>query len=160
MVFAQEIPPALSEAAAVALALQHQPALQAAQAQAGMAQARAGQARAEGALQISANGLAAVSSMNSVLAVPVVMPQALLQSQDRSSLDLNGMAMLPLFTSGRIQALVRAARCTVAAAQFQVAAVRTQIACAARRALPNGHRRKPCWRSHRMPSPHKRRTPG
>ncbi len=132
MVRAQDIPQPLTESAAVQLALQYQPALSAAQAQAGMAQARVGLARADGALQFSANGLAAVSSLNNVLAVPAVMPQALLQAQNRSSIDVNGMAMLPLFTGGRIQSSIRAAQFSASAAQYQVAAARTQVAFAAR----------------------------
>jgi outer membrane protein TolC len=128
---AQDVPQTLTEADAVQLALQHQPMLRAAQAEAGMAQARAGQAQAEAKLQVSGNALAAASSMRNVLAAPV-MPQALLQSQDRSSLDLNGMAMLPLYTGGRIQSSMRAARLTASASQHGVTLARTQIAYAAR----------------------------
>ena len=129
---AQEIPVPFTETVAVQQALQHQPTLQAAQAQVGMAQARIGQARSEGHLQLSGNGLAAASSMRNVLAVPVIMPQALLQSQQRSSLDVNGMAMLPLYTGGRIHATIRSAQFSAAAAQAQLRAARVQIAADAR----------------------------
>lgn len=128
---AQDAPQTFTEADAVQLALQHQPLLRAAQAEAGMAQARAGMAQAEAKLQISGNALATASTMRNVLAAPV-MPQALLQSQDRTSLDLNGMAMLPLYTGGRIQSSIRAARLTASASQQQVMLTRTQIAYAAR----------------------------
>ena len=129
---AQEAPPPLTEALAVQLALLHQPLIRAAQAEAGMAQARVGMARSAAAIQVSGNGLAMASSMRSAFTVPAVMPQAILQSQDRSSLDLNGMAMLPLFTGGRIQQTIRAAQLNAGASQSQVALARTQVAADAR----------------------------
>lgn len=128
---AQDVLPTLTESDAVRLALQHQPLLRAAQAEAGMAQARVSQAQAEARVQVSGNMLAAVSSMRNVLAMPA-MPQALLQSQARTSLDVNGMAMLPLYTGGRITATVQAARLSAAVSQQQVALTRTQIAYNAR----------------------------
>lgn len=128
----QETPPPLTEGAAVQLALQHQPMIRAAQAEAGMAQARVGMARSEAALQVSGNGLLAASTMRNSLAVPSVVPQAILQSQDRTSLDVNGMAMLPLYTGGRIGSTVRAAQLSAGASQYQVAATRTQVAAEAR----------------------------
>lgn len=130
-VMAQNVPPTLTEADAVQLALQHQPMLRAAQAEAGMALARANQAKAEAQVQVSGNALAAASSMRNVLAAPV-MPQALLQSQDRAALDLNGMAMYPLYTGGRISSSIRAAQLTASASQQQVTLTRTQIAYGAR----------------------------
>lgn len=129
---AQEMPAPLTEAAAVQLALDHQPMIRAAQAEAGMAQARVGMARSEEAVQASGNGLAVASSMRNSLAVPGVMPQAILQSQDRTSLDLNGMAMLPLYTGGRIQNSIKAAQLSAGAFRYQVAAARTQAAADAR----------------------------
>ncbi len=129
---AQEAPAPLTEAVAVQLALQHQPMIRAAQAEAGMAQAQVGMARSEAALQVSGNGLAVASSMRNNLAVPGVMPQAILQSQDRTSLDLNGMAMLPLYTGGRIESTIRAAQLSAGASQYQVTATRTQVAAEAR----------------------------
>jgi outer membrane protein TolC len=60
------------------------------------------------------------------------MPQALLQSQDRSSTDLNGMAMLPLFTGGRLRQNVKAAELTASASESQLAAARTEVAYQAR----------------------------
>ena len=97
--FAQDALPPLTELAAVQLALQNQPIIRTAQAEAGMAQARVGIAKSESKLQVSANGFAMASSMQNAFAVPAVMPQAILLSQDRSSLDLNGMAMYPLETA-------------------------------------------------------------
>lgn len=129
---AQDAPPPLTETAAVQLALEHQPMVRVAQAEAGMAQARVGMARSEGAVQVSANGLAVASSMRGAVAVPGVMPQAILQSQDRTSLDLNGMAMLPLYTGGRVQRSVKAAQLSADASQYQVAVTRTQVAADAR----------------------------
>ncbi|HEY3378934.1 MAG TPA: TolC family protein [Armatimonadota bacterium] len=128
---AQDVPLTLTEADAVQLALQRQPMLRAAQAEAGMAQARANQAQADAKLQVSGNALATASTMRNVLAAPT-MPQALLQTQDRTSLDVNGMAMLPLYTGGRIQSSTRAARLTASASLQGVTLARTQIAFAAR----------------------------
>lgn len=129
---AQEAPTALTEAAAVQLAVRNHPALRMAQAEAGMAQARIGIARAEGALQASLNGLATISNSRNVIAVQNVMPQALLPSQEKSSIDLNGMLMLPLATGGRITQTVRAATLSAAATQQQVAATQVQVAADAR----------------------------
>ncbi|MHB9026110.1 MAG: TolC family protein [Armatimonadota bacterium] len=134
MVRAEETPAPLTEAAAVQLALQHNPMLRMAQAEVGMARARIGMARSEGALQISANGLATASDMRSVLASPV-MPTAYLQSQDRSSADVNGMAMLPLITGGRIRQTVKAAVLTESASESQLAAARVVVAFEARSML-------------------------
>lgn len=130
-IWAQDAPQPLTEAAAVQLALQHQPLLRAAQADAEMARARADQARAATALQLSGNAQVTASTMQSVLAGSV-MPQALLQTQDRSALDVNGMAMLPLYTGGRLASTMRAAQSTAAASRQQVALARTQIAFTAR----------------------------
>lgn len=130
--FAQDIPQPLTETGAVQLALQHQPMLRQAQAEAGMAQARVGMAKSEGKLQVSANGLATASDMRNILPIAGVMPQALLQSQDKGSIDLNGMAMLPLTTGGRISQTIRAAELTAGASQSQVDTARAQVAFEAR----------------------------
>lgn len=129
---AQDVPPSLTESAAVQLALQNQPMIRSAQAEAGMATARVGMAKSEGKLQVSGNALVAASSMRNAFAIPSVMPQAIMQSQDRTSADLNGMAMLPLSTGGRIKSTIQAAQFNAAAAQYQVAATRTQVAAEAR----------------------------
>lgn len=128
---AQVAPQTLSEADAVQIALRHQPLLRAAQAEAGQAEARVRQAQSEGNLQVSGNVLAMASTMSNVFGVPAL-PQALLQSQDRSSLDFNGMAMFPLYTAGRIASTIHAGRFNAAAAQRTVTMTRTQIAYSAR----------------------------
>lgn len=127
----QDLPRSLTEADAVRIALQKQPLLTAAQAEAGMAEARALQVQAEAKLQMSGNVLATASTMRNVLAAPVL-PQALLQSQEQTSLDLNGMAMYPVYSAGRIPATIRAARWTTSAAEQQVTLTRSQIAYTAR----------------------------
>jgi len=126
--YAQEPPPGLTEELAVRQALAAHPLLRMAEAEAAMAEARTGAARSERALQVSVNGLASLGNMGMSLAVPEAMPQALLQSRDRGSLDLNGMAMLPLSTGGRIAATVRAAELTAAGAQSRLAAMRVMVA--------------------------------
>jgi len=131
-VLAEEAPTALTESVAVQLALQNQPAVRMAQAEAGMARARVGMARAEAALQISANAVAGASNMISTVAVPAVMPQALLESQNRTSADLNAMAMLPLFTGGRIRQAIRAAELSASASESGVATARLEVALEAR----------------------------
>jgi outer membrane protein TolC len=129
---AQDVPP-LTESAAVARALAHHPLLRAAQAEAEMADARAGMARAEGALQVSASGLAMATTMRGALGVPGAMPQAILLTQDRPSLAVNGTAMLPLYTGGRIPQTIRAASLSASASRAQAALIRTQVAADARR---------------------------
>jgi len=129
---AQEASPLLTESVAVQLALQHQPTIRAAQAEVGMAQARVDMARANATIQVSGNGLAMVSSMRNSLTVPGVMPQAILQAQNRTSLDLNGIAMYPLYTGGRISYSVRAAQLRAGASEFGVTTTRTQVAAEAR----------------------------
>jgi len=122
----------LTEQEAVRLALQHQPLLRAAQAEAGMAQARLDMARAQGALQFTLGALATASDMQSSIALPGPMPQAILRSQDRSSLDLGAMVMLPLSTGGRLRQQVRQAELAAAAAQNGAGASRVQVAYQAR----------------------------
>jgi len=124
--------PGLTEQEAVRLALQHQPMVQAAQAEAAMAGARAGMARSEERLQLSLNALAAASDMVSAVQVPAVMPQAIMMSQDRTAVDLNAMAMLPLATGGRLRENVRAADQGAQAAAWRSAGTRVQVAYEAR----------------------------
>jgi len=122
----------LTEQEAVRLALERNPAVRAAQAEVGMARAQAGMARAERALQLSANALATASNMPNVVGVPAVMPQALLQSQGRASLDANAMLMVPLSTGGRLRETAAAAEHTTRAAQQEITAAEVQVAAAAR----------------------------
>ncbi len=128
---AQVVPATLSEADAVQMALRQHPLLRAAQAEGGQARARVSQAQAEARLQVSGNVLAMSSNMTNVLTGPSL-PQALLQSQDRASLDLNAMLMLPLYTGGRIASNIRSEEWHAQAAQHNIALIRTQIAYAAR----------------------------
>ncbi len=121
----------LTESDAVKMALAHHPSLIAAQAEANMASSRTIAIQSEGKLQLSANGQATFSTMGNVLAAPVI-PQALLQSQGRASLGINGTAMLPIYTGGRIQSNINSGQFTANAAKQDVAMVRTQVAYNAR----------------------------
>jgi outer membrane protein len=121
----------LTEADAVKMALAHHPSLAAEQADANMASARTIAMQSEGKLQFSANGQTTFSTMNNVLAAPVL-PLALLQSQGRASLGINGTAMLPIYTGGRIQSNINSGKFAANAAKQEVAMVRTQVAYNAR----------------------------
>jgi len=101
-------------------------------AEADMARTRVNMAKSDGKLQVSVNGIGAASNMRNVIPITGVMPQALLQSQDQASLDLNGTAMVPLTTGGRISQTVRAAELTAGAAQTGVVTARAQVAFEAR----------------------------
>lgn len=136
---AEELP-TVTEKMVVEQALAHHPLLQMAGAEAAMAASRTEMARSEGRAQVSVNGYAGLSNMANNLSLPGVMPQAILQSQDRASLDLNATAMLPLSTGGRIESSIRAAELSAAASQDSLAATRVQVAYEARAAFAD-------WRS-------------
>ena len=121
----------LSEESAVQLALKNQPLMRAAQADAEIANAQVDQAKSDANLQMSGNVLAVSSTMSSVLAAPGV-PQSFMQSQDRNSVGINGMVMLPLDVSRRIQSAVRAARYNASASLQDLRQTRIQVAYMAR----------------------------
>lgn len=125
-VFGQETV-SLSESDAVMTALARHPSLAAAQAGAEMAFSRVNAARSEGKLQLSANGQATFATMGNVLASPV-QPQALLAVQGRASSGVNGMAMLPIYTGGRIQSNIKSGQYNADAAMQDAAVTRVQIA--------------------------------
>ncbi len=97
-----------------------------------MARARVGMARAEGRLQLSLNALAVVSDVVNAVQVPATMPQAILLSQARDSVDLNAMAMVPITTGGRIGEGVHAADQEACAAESRSTSARVQAAYEAR----------------------------
>ena len=129
---AAQSPPVLTEELVVTIALNNNPTLAQAQAEAGMARARVAGARSEHELQVSANGLAALSNMGNAILVPGVMPQAILGSQDRTSLDVNVMAMVPLDTGGRIKNSIRASELDSAAFEALLEGARVEVAYMAR----------------------------
>ena len=128
---AQNAVPALTEESAVQLALKNQPLMRVAQADVEIAKAQVDQAKSDANLQMSGNAMAVSSTMSSVLAAPGV-PQSLMQSQDRNSVGINGMVMLPLDVSRRIQSAVRSARYMVSASQQDLQQTRIQVAYMAR----------------------------
>lgn len=129
---AQEPIPTLTEQAAVEAALAQHPLLQVVAAEVGMAGSRARMARSEGRVQVAANGYAGLSNMGAALPIPGSMPQSILGSQDRASLDLNATAMVPLSTGGRIEQNVKAAELSAAAVEDSLASARVQVAYEAR----------------------------
>ncbi|MEN6345717.1 MAG: TolC family protein [Armatimonadia bacterium] len=124
----------LTEQAVVEQALAQHPFLQMARAEAAMAGSRTDMARSEARAQVSVNGYAGLSNMGNNLPIPGVMPQAILQSQDRASLDLNATAMLPISTGGRIESAIRAVELAASAAEDALAATRVEVAYEARAA--------------------------
>ena len=129
---AEPSPPVLTEDLVVAIALGNNPAMALAEAEAGMARARLQGSRSEQTVQVSANALATLSNMGSVIQIPGVMPQAILGAQDKTSADLNLMAMVPLSTGGRVERGIEASGHDLAAFEAQLVAARVQVAFEAR----------------------------
>ena len=133
--FAQQTIPPLTEELAVRLALDNSPLVAMSSAESGMARARLEAARAEQKLQVSANGLATVSTMPNAIQTAGVMPSALLTTRDRAAADLNLMVMVPLSTGGRLESSIAAAAELAGAGAARLDASRVQVAYEARMRL-------------------------
>jgi outer membrane protein TolC len=132
LVYAADIPP-LTEDDAVHLALAHAPMLRQAAAESAMATAQADMTRADGRLQVSVGGIAALSNMPGILSLPAGMSPLNQQTGAVDGAGLNAMAMLPLSTGGRVTANNAAATHTAAATEQQQALARVTVAAEARR---------------------------
>jgi outer membrane protein len=121
----QRIEGSLSLAQALAVAEQNSPAL--ARDRANVALARAGLGVARSALmpQLSANSFATTGTYSSIISSsPGVMPPYSLAVPSGAYLDQNLMAMLPLFTGGRLQAQISSANWQQRAAEAELAEAR------------------------------------
>ncbi|MHB0935660.1 MAG: TolC family protein [Armatimonadota bacterium] len=128
----EPVMPALSEAQAVTLALQQNPLIRAAHADAQAAQARVGMAKSETALQVTGTGVIAGSNMAGTLGVPGLMTGTTSRVPGESGVQVGAMALYPLSTGGRLQATVLAAQRQQTAAAAQVTVTRISVARDAR----------------------------
>jgi outer membrane protein len=112
----------LSLTEAIGLAQQNNPMIAAGRAQLSASAAGTKSARAGLAPQLSANSFATTGSYGSIVSSsPGVMPPYWLNVPSRGFLDQNLMLMLPLFTGGRLQAIVSSASWQQRAAEGELA---------------------------------------
>jgi len=101
---------ALSLKEAVEIALRESPVLRGAVAELKATEARLKMARSEKRWQISVNTFASVGTESGIFASPpIVMPSATMLLPRRRFFDANTMFMFPIFTGGRLEALIRQA---------------------------------------------------
>ncbi len=120
---------ALSLKEAVEIALRESPVLRGAVAELRAAEARWRMVQSEKRWQISVNTFASTGTESAILASPpTVMPSATMLLPRRTFLDANAMLMLPIFTGGRLEALIRQAEATRHATVAQLEAMRLDVA--------------------------------
>ena len=120
---------ALSLKEAVEIALRESPVLRGAVAELKATEARLKMARSEKRWQISVNTFASVGTESGIFASPpTVMPSATMLLPRRTFLDANTMLMLPIFTGGRLEALIRQAEAVRYATAAQLEAMRLDVA--------------------------------
>lgn len=119
----------LTVAEAIRLSEQNNPGLAAARSQVLAASADVRSARSALSPQVSANSFATTGSYNSILSSsPGVMPPYWLAVPNGGFLDQNLMLMMPLFTGGRLQALVGSSSWQQRAAEGELAEMRADVA--------------------------------
>jgi outer membrane protein len=119
----------LSLREAVEIALRESPILRGAVAELKAAEARLQMARSEKRWQLSANAFASTGTESAILASPpTVMPSATMLLPRRTFFDANAMLMFPIFTGGRLEALIRQAEAVRHATAAQLEAMRLDVA--------------------------------
>ncbi|MGQ9520739.1 MAG: TolC family protein [Candidatus Fervidibacter sp.] len=119
----------LSLKEAVEIALLESPILRGAAAELRAAEERLRQARSEKQPQLSVNAFATTGTIGGTLSsAPTVMPSALVVLPPRSFFVQDAMFMFPLFTGGRLEALIRQAEAVRNSSSFQVEAVKLDVA--------------------------------
>jgi outer membrane protein TolC len=119
----------LSLREAVEIALRESPILRGAVAELKAAEARLRMARSEKRWQLSVNAFASTGTESAILASPpTVMPSATMLLPRRTFFDANAMLMLPIFTGGRLEALIRQAEAVRHATAAQLEAMRLDVA--------------------------------
>jgi outer membrane protein TolC len=114
---------------AVAVALQQSPVVRGAVAEVDAAVARLGSARANTRPIASANTFAAGGSLGNLFTTPApVMPSMIQSVGPGTFLDQNIALMVPLYTGGRLRALVRQAEAAHRAAGAELETVRLEVA--------------------------------
>lgn len=120
---------ALSLREAVEIALRESPVLRGSVAELRAAEARVQMARAEKRWQLSVNTFASTGTEGGILSSPsAVMPAATTLLPRRSFFDANAMLMFPLWTGGRLEALIRQAEAARHATAAQLEAMRLDVA--------------------------------
>jgi outer membrane protein len=118
----------LSLREAVEIALRESPILRGAVAELKAAEARLQMARSEKRWQLSANAFASTGTESAILASPpTVMPSATMLLPRRTFFDANAMLMFPIFTGGRLEALIRQAEAVRHATAAQLEAMRLDV---------------------------------
>ncbi|GBC98800.1 Outer membrane efflux protein BepC [bacterium HR17] len=119
----------LSLRQAVEIALRESPVLRGAVAELKAAEAKLQMMRSEKRLQLSVNTFASMGTEGGILTSPsTVMPSATMLLPRRSFVDANAMLMFPLFTGGRLEALIRQAEALRHATQARLEAMRLDVA--------------------------------
>jgi outer membrane protein len=114
---------------AVEIALRESPILRGAVAELRAAEARLQMARSEKRWQLSVNAFASTGTESAILASPpTVMPSATMLLPRRTFFDANTMLMFPIFTGGRLEALIRQAETVRHATAAQLEAMRLDVA--------------------------------
>lgn len=119
----------LSLREAVEIALRESPILRGAVAELKAAEARLQMARSEKRWQLSVNAFASTGTESAILASPpTIMPSATMLLSRRTFFDANAMLMFPIFTGGRLEALIRQAEAVRHATAAQLEAMRLDVA--------------------------------
>ena len=119
----------LSLREAVEIALRESPVLRGAVAELKAAEARLQMARSEKRWQLSVNAFASVGTESAILtSPPTVMPSATMLLPRRRFFDANTMLMFPIFTGGRLEALIRQAETVRHATAAQLETMRLDVA--------------------------------
>jgi len=119
----------LSLREAVEIALRESPILRGAVAELKAAEARLQMARSEKRWQLSVNAFASTGTESAILASPpTIMPSATMLLPRRTFFDANAMLMFPIFTGGRLEALIRQAEAVRHATAAQLEAMRLDVA--------------------------------
>jgi outer membrane protein TolC len=119
----------LSLREAVEIALRESPILRGAVAELKAAEARLQMARSEKRWQLSVNAFASTGTESAILASPpTVIPSATMLLPRRTFFDANAMLMFPIFTGGRLEALIHQAEAVRHATAAQLEAMRLDVA--------------------------------
>ncbi len=134
---------ALSVQEAVKIALKESPVVRGALEEVEVATARVAAARAEGRPSASVNTFVAGGSSPAIVAgVEPVQPRLTMGLPGGSFLDQNVNLMVPLFTGGRLQAMVRQAKSLQAASRADLETMRQEVALMVRMAYREAQARE------------------
>jgi outer membrane protein TolC len=120
---------ALTLQEAVEIALKESPVVRGAEEEVNMAIAQVGMAKADPRPIVSTTSFLTTGSLGNVFTTPEgVMPRMIMPAPRSSFFDQNLMLMYPLYTSGRLQALIRQAQAAKSASDADLGAARRDLA--------------------------------